>query len=73
MNQWNSFPDGRSNGFTHGQSGISVPEAERRALAHADIMGNRNLSVTFDIWDARPLPVGSTAQRKYVIMLSLRD
>ncbi len=52
---------------------VQVPESERRALAHADVMGSQNLSVTFDIWDARPIPEGSEVQRKYVMECALHE
>jgi len=64
LNAWPSFPKHRLNGFTHGHMGISVPEIERRALRHADIKGNQNLSVTFDIWDARK---GDVPNRKFSV------
>jgi len=53
MNSWPSFPKHRFNGFTHGVLGVSIPDSERRALKHSDMLGSANLTVTFDIWDNR--------------------
>lgn len=66
MNAWPSFPKHRYNGFTHGQLGISVPESARGALRHADIKGNQNLSVTFDIWDDRK----NVQNRRYTVIFT---
>jgi hypothetical protein len=53
MNAWPSLPKHRFNGFTHGVLGISIPDSDRRALKHSDMLGSANLTVTFDIWDNR--------------------
>jgi hypothetical protein len=53
LNAWTSFPKHRTNGFTHGRMGISMPASARGELLHADVRGNKNLSISFDIWDDR--------------------
>ena len=68
LNTWDTFPKHRSNGFTHGMMGISIPDSERRSLAHNDVLGTAELPITFDIWDNRAeLLTGSVGQRRYTV------
>jgi hypothetical protein len=46
MNAWSSFPKHRTNGFTHGQMGVSVPLVERRLLSRADVINRGQRRVT---------------------------
>lgn len=66
MNVWPSFPKHRLNGFTHGVTGISVPEVTRGALKHTDIRGSSNLTISFDIWDSRGPSLGSRSYKVVV-------
>ena len=70
LNAWPSFPKGRMNGFTHGQTGISIPEVEKRALKFAEIRGGSFIPVTFDIWDTRKVVADSHPPRSYVVTVS---
>lgn len=70
LNSWSSFPKGRMNGFTHGQTGISIPELEKRMLKFAEIRGGYFLPVSFDIWDNRKIVSDSHPPRSYVVTIS---
>ena len=70
LNAWPSFPKGRTNGFTHGQIGISIPEVEKRSLKFAEIRGGRFLPISFDIWDTRKVVADSHPPRSYVVTIS---
>jgi len=52
-NTWTSFPNHRLNSVTHGQMGIAIPFEEKQRMELLDVKGNKNLSIVFDLWDAR--------------------
>jgi hypothetical protein len=84
LSAWSSFPRGRLNGFTVGQTGISVSLAERNRLKRSDVLvDSRDLSsgeitLKFDIWDTRSPPLADEredliSQRRYSVTFSKYD
>ena len=82
LTAWSSFPRGRLNGFTVGQTGISVSLAERTRLKRSDMLSDskdlsqREITLKFDIWDTRAVPVADSekddlrSQRRYTVTFS---
>ena len=81
LSAWSSFPRGRLNGFTVGQTGISVPIMERNRLKRTDILADSKdlssgeITLRFDIWDTRSPPLKDEAnsllnQRRYSVTFS---
>ena len=87
LNAWSSFPKYRTNGFTHGISGISIPSQIKKQLLYSDTfhrdrggstVGSYDvnedgniLKVTFDIWDARGALHDPKVQRFYDVSFTM--
>jgi hypothetical protein len=75
LNTWGSFPNGRLNGFTHGQMGISVSDFERDRLKQLELKGLEKLLIEFTIFDSRPQLVTDEAsslvgKKKYSVSIT---